>query len=376
MTGTGGANHCPRVSTPPRIDVEGLRSALLSFYDRDSRDLPWRRERDPYRIWVSEIMLQQTRVETAEPYYRRWMDRFPTLEDLAGASRDEVLKAWEGLGYYSRARRLHDSARMVRERLGGEIPSSAEALRELPGVGEYTAGAVASIAFGEVTPAIDGNARRVLARLFDLADPGLAEVRAIVEELIDPGRPGDFNQAVMELGATICTPRAPRCGVCPLGSVCRAMAAGTQLVRPVAKSRGKTPLREFGVAVVLDPESRFLLRQRTEEGLLGGLWEFPSALMERGEASLRAARRAAADAGVSRAEPSSGGASGALDPVRHAFSHFRAVYHAQVLRIDAAQAPGVCRWSTLAEVSGLAMPVAQRKILGNWRSTLGEKILA
>ncbi len=230
---------CAPVSTPARIDPEGLRSALFAFYDRDGRDLPWRRERDPYRIWVSEIMLQQTRVETAEPYYCRWMERFPTLDDLAEASRDEVLKVWEGLGYYSRARRIHDGARMVRERLGGEIPSTAQALRELPGVGEYTAGAVASIAFGEVTPAIDGNARRVLARLFDLADPGLAELRTIAEELIDRDRPGDFNQAVMELGATICKPRAPRCEACPLGSVCRARAAGTQLDRPVTKSRGR-----------------------------------------------------------------------------------------------------------------------------------------
>jgi len=369
-------NGCAPVSSPPRIDVEDLRSALFAFYDRDRRDLPWRRDRDPYRIWVSEIMLQQTRVDTAEPYYRRWIERFPTLDDLAEASRDEVLKAWEGLGYYSRARCIHAGALMVRERFGGEIPSSARELRELPGVGEYTAGAVASIAFGEVTPAIDGNARRVLARLYDIADPGPAELRAIVEELIDRERPGDFNQAVMELGATICTPRTPTCGACPLGFVCRARAAGTQLDRPVTKKRGKTPLREFGVAIVLDPGSRLLLRRRPEEGLLGGLWEFPNVLSRTGEPSANAARRAAAEAGVGRVESSNRTASGSLAPVRHTFSHFRAVYHAHVFRTDAARAPEACRWSMPTEVSDLAMPVAQRKILANWSSAAREKILA
>ena len=354
------------MSTPPRIDPGGLRSALFGFYDRDGRDLPWRRESDPYRIWVSEVMLQQTRVETAEPYYRRWMECFPTLDDLAEASRDEVLKVWEGLGYYSRARRIHDGARMVRERFGGEIPSTAKALRELPGVGEYTAGAVASIAFGEVTPAIDGNARRVLARLFDLADPGLAELRAIVEELIDRERPGDFNQAVMELGATICTPRAPTCAACPLASVCRARAAGTQLDRPVTKSRGKTPLREFGVAVVLDPESRLLMRRRPEEGLLGGLWEFPNTSIRPGEPSAQAARRAAAEAGAHRLESSRSAAAGPLQPVRHTFSHFRAIYRPHAFNAVPVSLPEGCRWIEPPEASGLAMPVAQRKILSNW----------
>lgn len=364
------------MSTYPRVDDAFLRSGLLAFYDRVRRDLPWRRDRDPYRIWVSEVMLQQTRVETAEPYYRRWMERFPTLDDLAAASRDEVLKAWEGLGYYSRAHRIHDGALMVRERFGGKIPSTAHALRELPGVGEYTAGAVASIAFGEVTPAIDGNVRRVLARLYDIADPGLAELRAIVGELIDRERPGDFNQAVMELGATICTPRCPTCGACPLGSVCRARAAGTQLDRPVTKKRGKTPLREFGVAVVRDPESRLLLRRRPERGLLGGLWEFPNVLIRTGEPSAKAARRAAAEAGMDRLESSHRTASGALAPVRHTFSHFRAVYHAEVFFTDAALAPEPCRWSMPTEMADLAMPVAQRKILANWRSAAREKILA
>lgn len=358
------------------MDARRVARALVAWFEEEGRDLPWRKSLHPYRVWVSEIMLQQTRVETAEPYYRRWMERFPTLDDLAEASRDEVLKAWEGLGYYARARRIHDGARMVRERLGGEIPSTAQALRELPGVGEYTAGAVASIAFGEVTPAIDGNARRVLARLYDIADPGLAELRALAGELIDRDRPGDFNQAVMELGATICTPRTPTCGACPLRSVCRARAAGTQLDRPVTKSRGKTPLREFGVAVVLDPESRLLLRRRPGEGLLGGLWEFPNLSIRPGESSAQAARRAASEAGAQNLETSTSTASGTLRPVRQTFSHFRAIYRPHTFDEVQASLPQGCRWIEPPEASTLAMPVAQRKILSNWRSAVSEKILA
>ena len=204
-----------------------IRRRLLSAYDVGKRDLPWRGEEDPYRIWVSEVMLQQTRVETVVPYYRAWMDRFPTVEALAEADEDEVLRAWQGFGYYSRARRLREGARVVRERFGGCLPRSSLELRDLPGVGEYTAGAVASIAFGEVVPAVDGNVKRVLARLFDVPTPSPAELRALAADLVDPKRPGDFNQALMELGATVCTPRAPLCGECPLDSICLALERGT-----------------------------------------------------------------------------------------------------------------------------------------------------
>ena len=197
-------------------DIPGFRRALLGHFDRSRRALPWRSERTPYRVMVSEFMLQQTRVETVIPYYERWLRRFPGWEALADAGEDEVLRAWTGLGYYRRARNLHRAARVVRERFGGELPKEPAALKRLPGVGEYTAGAVASIAFGRAVPAVDGNVRRVLCRILDVAAPTAGRLREEAARLVDPGRPGDFNEALMELGATVCTPRAPGCGGCPV----------------------------------------------------------------------------------------------------------------------------------------------------------------
>lgn len=256
-----------------------IRRLLLSAYDAGKRDLPWRGETDPYRVWVSEVMLQQTRVETVVPYYEAWLERFPDLDALAVAEEDDVLRVWQGLGYYSRARRLHQGARVVRERFGGELPEESADLRALPGVGEYTAGAVASIAFGEVVPAVDGNVRRVLARLFDLPNPKPASLRSLAAELVDPVRPGDFNQALMELGALICTPRAPRCEECPLASECLALTRGTVADRPPARARKAVPEVDVVVlvAAVREPAggSSLLLRKRPDEGLLAGMWEFP-----------------------------------------------------------------------------------------------------
>jgi len=195
--------------------IPGFRRALLDHFDRTRRALPWRSERTPYRVMVSEFMLQQTRVETVIPYYERWVRRFPGWDALAGAEEEEVLGEWTGLGYYRRARNLHRTARVVRERFGGALPEDSEALKRLPGVGEYTAGAVSSIAFGRVVPAVDGNVRRVLCRLFDLEAPTASRLREAAAGLVDPERPGDFNEAMMELGATVCTPRSPGCAGCP-----------------------------------------------------------------------------------------------------------------------------------------------------------------
>src|SRR5687768_12935276 len=188
-------------------DIRRMRRALLGFYDAHRRALPWREDPRPYRVWISEVMLQQTRVDAVLPYYRAWMERFPDVRALAAAPLDDVLKAWEGLGYYARARNLHKTALVVHDRMGGELPARAAELRELPGFGEYTAGAVASIAFGERVPAVDGNVRRVLARLFDEPAPSAGWLRERAAALLDRERPGDWNQALMELGATGCTPR-------------------------------------------------------------------------------------------------------------------------------------------------------------------------
>ena len=219
---------------PPSLDlIRSTRGTLLRFYDTRRRALPWRAQPEPYGVWISEVMLQQTRVDAVLPYYRAWMERFPDLATLAGAGVDDVLRAWEGLGYYARARNLHRAALMVRDRFGGELPASAAGLRELPRVGEYTAGAVASIAYGEVVSAVDGNVRRVMARLFDEREPTTSWLRERAGALVDPERPGDFNQALMDLGATVCTARAPVCGVCPLAPDCLAAGAARWLSAPV-----------------------------------------------------------------------------------------------------------------------------------------------
>ena len=221
----------------PAVDPAAFRSDLLAHFDRNKRDLPWRMDRTPYRVMVSELMLQQTRVETVLPYYARWLEQFPTFEALAAASVDDVLRAWKGLGYYARARNLHKAAQVVRDRYQGVLPEDPAELRALPGVGEYTTGALASIVFGVAIPAVDGNVKRVLARLFDEATPSPKWLRAVAGDLVDPERPGDFNEAMMELGATVCTPRAPRCGDCPVRPHCFAYQRDTVLERPSPRRR-------------------------------------------------------------------------------------------------------------------------------------------
>lgn len=254
-------------------------SALLSWYDAAKRDLPWRVDRDPYRIWLSEVMLQQTRVGTALPYYERFVERFPDVGALAAAEVGEVLALWSGLGYYRRARQLHAAARQIAAS-GGRLPRTVAGLLKLPGIGPYTAAAVASIAFGVAAPALDGNAERVLSRLLALeSDPRRgAGKRALLEaakDLLDPDSPGDSNQALMELGATLCTPRSPRCGDCPLTVECQARELGDPERFPRRPAR-KRPRRLRLVGVVARRGSRILLFRRPEDSeLLAGIWEIP-----------------------------------------------------------------------------------------------------
>jgi A/G-specific adenine glycosylase len=339
--------------------IRNLRRSLLDFFDERARDLPWRRTPDAYAIWISEVMLQQTRVETVIPYYERWMARFPTVDVLADASMDDVLRVWQGLGYYSRARNLHDAARAVRERHGGRMPDRAMELRGLPGVGEYTAGAVASIAYGRRQPAVDGNVRRVLHRLLDEGDMRSAELRSVAERLVPAKRPGDFNQALMELGATVCSPRSPDCRRCPITRLCASFAAGTQLIRPTPKRRARVPAFELGTAVVVAGDA-VLVSRRPRDGLLGGLWEFPGRAVRAGESPRAAAARAAAACGV-RVRTRSGRL---LAAVPHAFSHRKETYHA--FRFDlAAERPdpvGETGWRPIGELEAHAMPVAQSRI--------------
>lgn len=254
-----------------------LSNDLLHWYDLHRRSLPWRGTSDPYRIWLSEIMLQQTRTETVIRYYERFLECFPTVAHLADASEDTVLKMWEGLGYYSRARNLHASAKRVAYELNGVFPTSSAGLRSLPGVGPYAANAIASIAYGECAPALDGNQARVLSRIlahdtplktpFDLLQPALS--------LISCERPGDYNQALMDLGASICTPRAPRCSQCPLSHHCRAFEGGD----PESFPRKQPPIakREEELTIILVRcRDAIFVRKRSARGLLGGMYEFPT----------------------------------------------------------------------------------------------------
>jgi A/G-specific adenine glycosylase len=270
------------------MSLRTLRGGLLRWYGRHRRDLPWRRTRDPYAIWISEIMLQQTQVATVVPYYRRFLERFPDVASLAQASEEDVLGYWSGLGYYRRARSLHDGARRIMELHGGRLPADPSALRALPGIGRYTAGAIASIAFEQVEPVLDGNVRRVLARVLALdgARVGWASEQRLLWEvagdLVRGARPGELNQALMELGAVVCTPAAPRCPSCPVRARCRARAQGRSEAYPA--SRPRPAPRAVRVAVAWVRRGRRVLLERPCDGNpLRGTWDLPAVEIARGD---------------------------------------------------------------------------------------------
>lgn len=290
-----GEHGSPSGNSEPAAESALIRRHLLDWYDRNARALPWRASRDPYAIWLSEVMLQQTRVETVLAFHARFLLTLPTLRALADAPEEQVLKLWEGLGYYRRARNLHRAAKEIVALHGGKLPGDYEALLALPGFGKYTAGAVASIAFGLAYPAVDGNVKRVLSRLCGVrvAVDGAEGERAVWEcagELLDRERPGDWNQALMELGAVVCTP-SPKCELCPLEALCDARRAGDAQLLPVRAAKREKAVCAVGVALVTDG-SRVLVVRRPEDGLLAGLWVFPLEECLAGE-ELAAAKRAA-----------------------------------------------------------------------------------
>lgn len=304
-----------------------LAQRLLAWFDAHGRVLPWRQPPiNAYRVWVSEVMLQQTQVETVLPYFERWMARLPTVEALAAAGEQEVLRLWEGLGYYHRARALQRAAQRIVYERGGTFPQSAAEWQGLPGVGRYTAAAIASIVLGEPILALDGNVRRVLARLLDFEHPvdarGEQVLRALGQAHLPSERPGDFNQALMDLGATLCRPRKPRCEVCPVNDLCLARAHGTQMQRPLRREKRDVP-HYVVVAAVIWRDGQVLIAQRPPQGLLGGLWEFPGGKQEAGESleqALRREIREELDAEIAVERP--------LGIFRHAYSHFRVTLHA------------------------------------------------
>jgi A/G-specific adenine glycosylase len=352
------------------LDVVAVRAALLEFFDSAARELPWRGPvADPYAIWVSEVMAQQTRIETVVPYFERWMLHFPDVAALADAPLDDVLRLWEGLGYYSRARNLHSAALIVRERHAGAVPDTYTALRSLPGVGEYTAGAISSMAFGERVPAVDGNVRRVLARLLDEPAPTPAQLRETATALLPADRPGDFNQALMELGATICTPRRPRCHRCVIADHCASRAAGTQSSRPLPRKRSAVPTFDIATAVLRRSDGRVLIARRAPTGLLAGLWNFPGRETGGDENPEAIVEDIAAEFGAVLS------AAMALCTVEHVFSHRRERYHCMMVDIEphdddarsagdartASGAPGDVAWVG-PDAREFALPRAQRRI--------------
>ena len=260
---------------PSRRDA--IRRRLLAWYATTRRDLPWRRTDDPYRIWLSETMLQQTRVETVVPYYERFLDRFPTVESLATADEEDVLREWAGLGYYARARNLKRAAEAIVRDHGGQVPADPDALSSLPGVGRYTTGAIRSIAFGEAAPIVDGNVTRVLARIEALERPSPSDLWSLSEALVPADEPGEFNQGLMELGATVCTPRTPTCPRCPVRKLCRAASLGSPETFPAPRPRtAPREVRATAALVRLEALDAVLVARRPSRGLLGGLWELPS----------------------------------------------------------------------------------------------------
>jgi A/G-specific adenine glycosylase len=350
----------------------GFARRLLAWFAAEARDLPWRRGglsqsvRTPYRVLLAEVMLQQTQVDTVVPYYERFLTRFPTVAALAEAPLEEVLKLWEGLGYYARARNLHAAARQILTQHGGQIPDTFEALLALPGVGRYTAGAVASIAFGQDVPAVDGNVRRVLARAFaireDVSQSAVQrKLEALAAELLPLGQAGAFNEALMELGATVCTPRAPKCARCPLRSLCQACATGEQEALPVKRPRKRTPHYDVAAAVTFDQDGRVLVAQRNADDMLGGLWEFPGGKCEDGETlpeCLAREMREELDVAVEVGKK--------LTVVKHAYTHFRITLHAFRCRVMSGEprcldCAAFC-WTSPAELDALPMSVADRKI--------------
>jgi A/G-specific adenine glycosylase len=346
--------------------TKSIRKRLLDWYRKNRRRLPWRETQDPYRIWISEAMLQQTRVETVIPYYERFLSAFPDAAALARADLQEVLRVWEGLGYYARARNLHRAAEMIVARFDGRVPDGPEKLRSLPGVGPYIAAAVLSIAFGKPHAVVDGNVKRVLARLFQIEAPvnrpGSAAVfQQEADRLLHRADPGAFNQAVMELGALICIPKNPACGRCPLYDFCGAVQTGSVARYPLRDK--KPPVPEYAIAVgVVHKRGRMLITRRKPDGLLGGLWEFPGGKIREGETAEAACRREIAEETGLRVAVGE-----RIARVRHAYTHFKIVMDVFHCAVESGRVkltgPVDFAWVRPGQLEDYPFPKANRKFI-------------
>lgn len=359
--------------------VRKLQARLLAWYSKNRRDLPWRHTTDPYPVWVAEVMLQQTQVQTVIPYYHRFLARFPSIEALAGSSTEDLLHLWAGLGYYSRARNLQRAACLIVERFGGQFPNTHAGLAALPGIGRYTAAAILSIAFGQPYAVLDGNVTRVLARLLSIeGDPGSTPVQKWLwrsaQTLLPLENPGDFNQAVMELGATVCSPRQPRCCSCPWQWACAAHKEGRQEVLPAKRPRAAAR-KSRQAAIVLRHRGRYWIVHRNGQRLLEGFWEFPSAEFSRAPSNLGAAVsrwiRRQHGLKVRHLRP--------LLTVKHSITVRRielAVFEAELGPGSPRAHGGNGRWVRLSEMEHLPFPSASRQILQALRQRAGNPIRA
>ncbi|HWI49024.1 MAG TPA: A/G-specific adenine glycosylase [Rummeliibacillus sp.] len=346
-----------------------FQQALVEWFQKEKRDLPWRKTKDPYKIWVSEVMLQQTRVDTVIPYYNRFMKEFPTPEVLAEAPEEKLLKQWEGLGYYSRARNLQAGVREVVENYGGKVPDNRPEISKLKGVGPYTAGAVLSIAYNRAEHAVDGNVMRVLSRVLLIdADIALPKHKKIFEnavmELIDTEYPSEFNQGLMELGALVCTPTSPKCLLCPVREFCTAFNEGNPEELPVKTKKVKSKNLHYDVFMVQNAKGQFLLEKRPEKGLLANMWQFPmfeqnNEAQQTNESLLATAYHVEL---INREK---------LLTFKHVFSHLVWYMDSYIIGVEQiADAPENSAWFTVEEMQKLPMPVPMQKVWQNYKEEL------
>ena len=368
------------VSFPDEVEdwdetvVQRLRQSLQHWYRDHGRDLPWRRSRDPYAIWVAEVMLQQTQVATVIPYFQRWMQALPKIPDLAAAPQQQVLKLWEGLGYYRRALNLHKAAQMLVQERNGEFPRDLEQVLALPGIGRTTAGGILSAAFDQPLPILDGNVKRVLARLLALQQPParcLPLLWQLSEQLLDPVQPRTFNQALMDLGATVCRPQKPRCGQCPWQGDCTAYNRGQHQQLPMSAPRPPRPHKQIAVAIVLRGKE-ILIDRRLESSMLSGLWEFPGGKIEPGETAAECVvREVKEEIGIDIEVVAP------LATIEHAYTHFTITLIAFICRYLGGEAQALqcseVRWVSPADLSEFPFPGANQKLFPHLYAWLAER---
>ena len=344
------------------FDPAAVSSRLLAWYGQSGRDLPWRNTRDPYRIWLSEVMLQQTTVAAVIDYYQRFLKQLPTVELLAAAPLEDVIDLWAGLGYYSRARNLHAAAKMVVEQFKGFFPEDVDALQQLPGVGRSTAGAISALAFDRQAPILDGNVRRVLCRLFALQEPPRSaaaekQLWRWSEQVTPVENIHDYTQAIMDLGAIVCVPRKPLCDECPLAELCQAFKLGLEQQLPLKQTTKPIPTRHE-VALLIDHCGRYLVRRRMAEGFLGGMWEFPTVSLLEGEDPGQKLRLLFSDFGLK-------GAAEPIGTIQHVYSHFclKSAIYCKKIEVISHVAEGENMWFSLEELKNIALHGAHKKVL-------------